>query len=123
MVLAQLASEVNMLARKMDAFLATSKSVVQVTEAGAAAPRKGECVPVVVMPNRMVALFRSYIRGKLCKNPLSESKGHFKKKVRDFFYASSVSDGGSVALEFFKSIDPTTATAQLQLYAPSNGVS
>jgi hypothetical protein len=125
MVIAQVASEVTMLSRRMDAFLTTSKPVVQVTEAGATARPKGECIPEVVMPHRLVALFRSYIRNKLCKNPLGEAKGvfHKTKRTREAFFASSVVDCGSLALDFFKSIDPATATAQLQTYTPLKGVS
>ena len=125
MVIAQFSSEVTMLSRRMDAFLSTSKPDTQVTEAGARARPKGDCIPEAVMPNRMVALFRTYIRSKLCKNPLGEAKGVFLKtnRTREAFFASSVVDGGSLALEFFKSIDPATATAQLQMYTPLKGVS
>jgi hypothetical protein len=127
MVIAQAASEVTMLSRRMDAFLTTSKPVVQVTEAGARARPKGECIPEVVMPNRMVALFlfRSYVRSKLCKNPLGKTKRvfHKTKRTREAFFATSVVDGGSLAFDFFKSLDPATATAQLQMYTPLQGVS
>ena len=125
MVIAQVASEVTMLARRMDAFLKTSKPDAQVTQACASALPKGDCIPEVTMPNRMVALFRSYLRGKLCKNPLSEVKGLFKRsmRTREFFFDSCVVEGGSLALDFFKSIDPGTASAQLQMYTPSQGVS
>jgi hypothetical protein len=77
------------------------------------------------MPNRMVALFRSFLRGKLCKNPLSEVKGLYKKslKSREVCFDSCVVEGGYLALDFFKSIDPATASAQLQMYTPSQGVS
>jgi hypothetical protein len=125
MVIAQVASEVTMLSRRMDAFLSTSKPVLEVTEAGAKARPKGDCIPEAVMPNRLVALFRTYIRSKICKNPLGEAKGvfHKTKRTREAFFASSVVDGGSLAFDFFKSLDPATATAQLQMYTPLQGVS
>ena len=125
MVIAQVASEVTLLTRRMDAFLKTPKPDTQVIRASAL-PR-GDCTSEVTraMPNRMVALFRSYLRGKLCKNPLSEVKGLFKRsmRTREFFFDSCVVEGGSLALDFFKSIDPGTASAQLQMYTPSQGVS
>ena len=126
MVIAQVASEVTMLSRRMDAFLKTSKPDAQVTQPSASALPKGDCIQEVTMPNRMVALFRTYIRGKLCKNPLSEAKGLFNKKsmrTREVFFDSIVVEGGAMALDFFKSIDPATASAQLQMYTPSQGVS
>ena len=125
MVMAQTASEVTMLSRKMDIFLNTQKNVRQEPEASAAAaPTRGRTTNSA-MSNRMKTDYRNYLRAKICKNPISESRGSYRKSVstREKFYDPCVLDGGVLAHDFFKSIDPGNASALLKTYTPDKGVS
>lgn len=121
MVLAQMASDITLLSRKFDAFLSTPTPVPSEPESSS---YKSESSSGMSMPVRMARQYRFFLRGRITKNPLAETKGQNRKQstARSRFFPQCTLDGGVMALDFFKSQDPSTANTNMRLYTPTNGV-
>ena len=126
MLLAQVASEVAQLSRKMDAFLvAQRREPHPAVDVQSSSKSSSKASREESMPRGLLISYRSFIRKTLCKNPTSEVKGSYRKvqKLRARFFDTAVIDGGTLALEFFKSMDLANAATMFRENTPPNGVS